>query len=89
MEGCVEAGFLLDDVVEHVEVDSPYRADELPLVELEALGLGELVFFCGSIPKLEGVGVARLENDLHHLDFLGALDVELKAVAEVYELFST
>ena len=85
---CIEPGFLFDQIVEHIAVDITVGADHLP----GGLGVGdsEVGFFLVlELSKFDGVGVARVEDDLDDIDFVAAADAELEAVSEVHECVGT
>jgi hypothetical protein len=71
--------------VEHVEVDVRQRPNQLPFRHIEADVVGDLASDGVDLPKLHGVGVARVQNDLDDVDRFGVLDVKLQAVLEVDE----
>ena len=65
--------------MEHIAVDVAVSADYLP----GGLGVGDSevgLFLVLELSEFDGVGVARIEDDLDDIDFLAAADAELKAV---------
>ncbi len=79
LKPCVEAGFLFDQIVEHIAVDIAVSADYLP----GGLGIGDSEvgpFLVLELYEFDGVGVARIEDDLDDIDFVAAADAELEAV---------
>ena len=80
----IKPGFGLDHVVEHVEVNTAARFDDLPT----HFGVGdpEVLLLNGlDLTELQGVGVARVEDDLDEIDGFAALDPKLETVAEINE----
>ena len=87
-EPCVEAGFLFDQIVEHIAVDIAVSADHLP----GGLGVGDSevgLFLVLELSEFDGVGVAGVEDDLDDIDFVAAADVELESVLEIHECMGT
>ena len=80
----IKPGFSLDHVVEHVKVDTAARFDDLPT----HFGVGdpEVLLLNGlDLTELQGVGVARVEDDLNEIDGFATLDAKLQTVAEINE----
>ena len=79
LEPCEEAGFLFEQIVEHIAVDVAVSADYLP----GGLGVGDSEvgpFLVLELSEFDGVSVAGIEDDLDDIDFVAAADVELKSV---------
>ena len=70
--------------MEHVAVDIAVGADGFP----DDLGVSEAEIFLLlglDLAEFDGVGVARVEDDLDEVDVAASSDAELKAVFEIHE----